>query len=232
MEKDLYLKIGRPRNACVLCGAPIAEAGKHPSVLLPPEEAKESAPQPPESGDAAPGPTPRQAEEARDAEEAARSGRKDKEKGKGGAAASPAAEEEGGPLRQDYCPSCWEKARQKNYFSFWIARREPPKPRKIKNRKERNAALLAYFDVLLAKNDPAYAQHLYFLAHLLMKFGVLKWVRSDPPAEEDGRERIIFRNTATDDLVTIEAVPLEDEAVARIKKEIDEYICRLVEGEG
>lgn len=184
MEKEQYLKIGRPQNSCVLCGTTIAVAGKHASVLLSPGEE----------------PPPQQT----------------------------AGEE--GPQRQDYCPACWEKARQKNYFSFWIARREPPKPRKLKSRKERNAALLAYFDLLLQKNDPAYAQHLYFLAHLLMKFSVLKWVRSERATEQGGRERIVFRNTATDDLVTIDSVPLEDEAVARIKKEIDDYICRNVEG--
>lgn len=188
MEKEQYLKIGRPQNTCVLCGTTIAVAGKHASVLLPPGAEQEA-----------------------------------REKGAG--------EEPGeGPQRQDYCPACWEKARQKNYFSFWIARREAPKPRKLKNRKERNAALLAYFDLLHQKNDSAYAQHLYFLAHLLMKFSVLKWVRSEKPAEEGGPERIVFRNTATDDLVTIDSVPLEDEAVARIKKEIDDYICRNVEG--
>lgn len=212
MEKDLYLKIGRPQNVCVLCGTAISVAGKHASVLLPPEEAaapRQTEPSVPATPEAAPEPA---------------------KKNRGATAAQDADSD--APLRQDYCPTCWDKVRQKNYFSFWIARREAPKPRKIKNRKERNAALLAYFDVLVQKNDPAYAQHLFFLAHLLMKFSVLKWVRSDPPAEEGGRERIVFRNTSTDDLVTIDSVALEDEAVARIKREIDEYICRNVEGEG
>ncbi len=190
MEKELYLRIGRPHNVCALCNKPIAVAGKHPSALLETEEK----------------PAP-----------------KEQSGGKKGEA------EPDGPLREDYCPDCWEKARQKNYFSFWISRREAPKPRKIKSRKERNAALLAYFDFLLQKNDPAYAQHLYFLAHLLMKFSALKWVRSDPPANRESGERIVFRNTQSDDLVTVEAVALEDDAVARIKREIDEFICRNVE---
>lgn len=217
MEKDLYLKIGRPQNVCVLCGTPIALAGKHASVLLRPEEIgtpaapEPSAPEtPPTPKVEAPAPVP------------------PVKKGRASASQEPDPD---GPMRQDYCPACWEKVRQKNYFSFWIARREAPKPRKIKNRKERNAALLAYFDVLVQKNDSAYAQHLFFLAHLLMKFSVLKWVRSDPPTEAGGRERIVFRNTATDDHVTIDSVALEDEAVARIKREIDEYICRNVEAE-
>src|SRR5690606_37616474 len=33
IEKDLYLKIGRPHNTCVACGTEISHAGKHPSVL-------------------------------------------------------------------------------------------------------------------------------------------------------------------------------------------------------
>ncbi len=213
MEKDLYLKIGRPQNVCVLCGTAISVAGKHASVLLSPGEVPAADLQPSVEAPSSP---------ARIAPEPSVT-----RKGRGAVQ----EHDPDGPTRQDYCPACWEKVRQKNYFSFWIARREAPKPRKIKNRKERNAALLAYFDVLVQKNDSAYSQHLFFLAHLLMKFSVLKWVRSDPATEAGGRERIVFRNTATDDHVTIDSVILEDEAVARIKREIDEYICRNVEGE-
>lgn len=201
MDKELYLKIGRPHNTCTLCGTPIAVAGKHASVLL---VAGEDTHAGGGAGAAAPA----------------------------SAAATTDADQDAGPLRQDYCPGCWEKVRQKNYYSFWIARREAPKPKKIRNRKERNTALLAYFDVLYQKKDPAYGPHLYFLAHLLMKFSVLKWMRTDPPAEAGAGERLIFRNTATDDLVTVETVPLEDETVARIKREIDDFICKNVDAEG
>src|SRR5436190_12596526 len=114
MDKEMYLKIARPQNVCVLCGAEIAKAGKHHSVLLPETEA---------------------------------------------------TNEPDDPVRQDYCPACWEKIREKTYFSFWLARREKPKAPKLQSRKERNATLLSYFDYLHQQNDAENAQHLFFLAH-------------------------------------------------------------------
>ena len=182
MDRELYLKISRPQNTCVKCGAQLAAAGKHPSALYDPEL------------------MPPSVEEE--------------------------AEEQ--PLRQDFCPKCWNEMRSdKEYFSFWMARREAPKPRKIQNRKQRNTTLLSYFDHLYEKQDPEHVQHLYFLAHLLMKYSVLKWVRTDPPEAEGEPNRIIFRNTVTDDQVTIYEVPLEGERVAAIKKEIDDYLGRI-----
>lgn len=135
------------------------------------------------------------------------------------------------PVRRDFCPQCWESIRDKDYFSFWLARREKPKPRKIEGRKQRNATLLSYFDYLYEKKDPEYAQHLFFLAHMLMKFSVLRWVRTLPPASPEEAERIVFKNTVTDDLLEIENVVLEDERVATIKKEIDEFLHRAANPE-
>jgi hypothetical protein len=181
MDRELYLKIGRPQNVCVKCGAAISHAGKHPSALYDPDLSLAG-------------------QEEDDAE----------------------------PLRQDFCPSCWAAMRSdKEYFSFWLARRDPPKPKKLQNRKERNATLLSYFDYLCAKQDPEYIQHLYFLAHLLMKYSVLKWVRTDPPENEGEPNRIVFRNTVTDDFIAIYEVPLDGERIAAIKKEIDESLQRL-----
>jgi len=33
MEKEQYLNIGRPNKTCLLCGASLADEGKHPSIL-------------------------------------------------------------------------------------------------------------------------------------------------------------------------------------------------------
>lgn len=181
MDKQMYLKISRPQNVCVRCGATIAEAGKHPSAIF---EAEEKAKQEDES-----------------------------------------------PLRQDYCSECWGKLNEKEYFSFWMARREKPKVKKIQTRKQRNATLLSYFDFLYQKNDPEYAQHLFFLAHLLMKFSVFRWLKSEPATEPDGEERIVFRNTATDDVVTITAVSLDEQRLVEIKREIDEFLARATVAE-
>jgi len=178
MEKELYLKIGRPRNTCIQCGAPIAEAGKHLSAI-------------------------------KTAAESAESGSSD-------------------PIREDFCPECWAKLQERAFYGFWLARREKPGIPKWQTRKERNTTLLAYFDFLNQKPDPENAQHLFYLSHLLMKYHVFQWLRTEPPADENGREKIIFRNTASDDEVIIEAVPLDEEIIASIKKEVDEFLKRSI----
>jgi hypothetical protein len=172
MDKEQYLKISRPQNLCIKCGAEIARAGKHLSAL------------------------------------------------------SNSTQDEDDPVREDFCAECWLEMRDKDYFSFWLARREKPKIRKIQNRKERNSTLLSYFEYLYQKKDPEYAQHLFFLAHILMKYSVLRWQRSEPAATPDENDKLIFKNTVTDDLVVIEAVMLDEERLVVIKKEIDEFLSR------
>ena len=181
MSKELYLKITRPQNVCVKCGAAINQEGHHPSAIF-------SASTPTATG----------------------------------------SEEDEAVLRQDFCPTCWQEVVGTDYYSFWLAKRERPKTRKIQNRKERNTTLLAYFDYLYQQNDAVNAQHLFFLAHLLMKFSVFKWVRTEPAVTAEGRERVVFRNTVTDDYITIESVTMEEERLVAIKREVDEFLARAV----
>jgi hypothetical protein len=182
MDKDLYLRITRPQNVCVKCGAAIAEAGKHLSAIFAAGPPMDAAPD----------------------------------------------DDDEGVLRQDFCPACWEEIRGTDYFSFWLARREKPKPRKIQNRKERNTMLLSYFDHLYQEASPDNGQHLYFLAHLLMKFSVFRWVRNEPPAAEGLPGRVVFRNTATDDFVTVEEVVMDEERLVAIKRGVDEFLSRAL----
>jgi hypothetical protein len=180
-DKELYLRIGRPQNTCVQCGATISFAGKHPSALLDPD---------------GPDTAPR--------EDAA--------------------------LRRDYCSDCWAKLGDGHYVGYWMARREPPKPRKIRTRKERNAALVSYFEMLKSRQameNEDHTQSLYLIAHLLMKYGVFKWVKSTVAGPGSG-EQIFFRNTAADEIVEIQSVELEDARIADIKKEIDAYLATAV----
>jgi len=174
MDREIYLKMGRPNPVCVLCETPLAEAGKHPSVLLPPEPG------------AAPG--------------------------------------DDIPRRQDYCQQCWEQRQARDYLGFWVTRREPPKPRKVQNRRERNARLAAYFDYFYNEDRAAHAARLFFLAHLLMRYGVLRWVRTEhDPAS--GREQIIYRHAIADEEVTIESVDVTDEELVQFKREVDELLA-------
>jgi hypothetical protein len=193
-EKDLYLKIGKPNNACASCGAPITHAGKHPSVLL------REASAPVTTEDAASDELP-------------------------GLPSSQPSLDGDSPRREDYCANCWGTLNEKEYYSYWLARREPPKARKIESRKERNAAILAWFDLLRSQTaDDENLQAQYFLAHLLMKYGVLKWQRTDTDAA--GNEVIYFRQTGTEDDVAVAAVELNDETTAEIKRKLDEYLLQ------
>lgn len=130
----------------------------------------------------------------------------------------------GEPLREDFCDQCWPEVRERGFYGFWIARREAPKPDGRASRRERNAILLSYFD-FLSRDTATNAQRLYVVAHLLMKFQVFKWVRT----ERDGTspaETVVFRNTATDEEVSVTAAPPDGDAVAAIVDEINHYLDR------
>lgn len=132
--------------------------------------------------------------------------------------------EEDVPRREDYCARCWEQRTSKQYVGFWITKREPPQPRKVQNRRERNARLAAYFDYFYREDPQSHAPRLYFLAHLLMRYGVLKWLRTElDPAT--GRERVWCRHMINDEEVSVEGVELTDEELVAIKREIDELLA-------
>jgi hypothetical protein len=128
--------------------------------------------------------------------------------------------------REDYCRECWAEIEQKTFVGFWMARREPPKPGKAKSRRERNLVLASLFDFLRESGDPANAQKLFVLAHLLMKFQVLRWLRTEDPAEKEGPSLIVFRHALTGEEVSVETMQLDEEDMAMVVAEIDEYIQR------
>jgi len=199
LEKDLYLKIGRPNNSCVACGAAIAGAGKHPSVIRQAshDEAGSSGVEGQAQNDAASSDVqPDMLGDTRSTDE---------------------------PRREDYCAECWQKMPEKDYLGYWLARREPPKARKIESRKERNAGVLAWFEHLQSQApDEENLQAQYFLAHLLMKYGVFKWLRTD--AATDGTELIIFKQPGTDEELTVRGVDLPGERSMEIKAQLDKFL--------
>ncbi len=176
MDREVFLKLTKPQQHCVLCGAPLAEAGKHPSVLVPAQANDEEG------------------------------------------------DEADIPRRQDYCHACWEKHTAKDYLGFWITRREPPKPRRVQNRRERNARLAAYFDYFYREGGEAHAARLYFLAHLLMRYGVLRWVRTETDPETH-KERISYRHMINDEEVVVEGAELSDDDLVVLKREVDELLA-------
>ena len=181
-EKELYLKIGRPHNSCAACGADVAHAGKHPSVLR-----------------------------------------------RGGGTIETEGElslDPDAPRREDYCAECWQRLADDDFMGYWLARREPPKPRKIETKKERNAGLLAWFEHLQGlPSDEETSQSLFFLAHMLMKYGVFKWLRTDKDSEDN--ETIYFRQTGSEEEIPIRSLELSDDRSVEIKKDLDAFLLQF-----
>lgn len=196
---EIY-NIGRPMNHCLLCGADIIEQEKHPSMI---------------------------------------------------------DYSEMDSVRKDYCFNCWQKIENRQFFSFWIAKRIKPGPDKRTTRAERNKILIQLFLSLYNSGEKhRYRSHLFLLAHLLMKYNVFKWketisandikdnaemnlsldinaIKEDdselqsskndenPQEEFIASSFIVFIQKDTGEEFTIEDVPLDDESLVEIKKEID-----------
>ncbi|MCL5270500.1 MAG: hypothetical protein M1457_08115 [bacterium] len=125
--------------------------------------------------------------------------------------------------RLDYCPDCWQQMKDEAYESFWITHRVP-KERKIRlTRKERSAALRVLFESLWDRRETEdVGPHLYFLAHLLMKWGGLKWKENLNDAR--GGEVVVFEDPATGDRIELAGVDIADERMTAIQGEIEEFL--------
>ena len=126
--------------------------------------------------------------------------------------------------RTDYCPDCWEFVKEETYDSFWVTRRIKKEKRVPKlSRREKAVAVRALFESLWEKRDREDVEvHLYFLAHLLLRWRGLRWKRNEVDAE--GRELIVFEHPATGDLIEILSVDTTNESIAAIKEEIENFL--------
>lgn len=126
--------------------------------------------------------------------------------------------------RLDYCPECWQHIKDEAYESFWITHREVKERRAPKlNRRQRSLALRALFETLWDKRDGEdLGPQLYLLAHMLMKWGGLKWKESRQDAA--GRELVVFEDIGTGEEVAVPSVEMSDEALAAATAQIDEYM--------
>ncbi|OPZ23091.1 MAG: hypothetical protein BWZ10_00034 [candidate division BRC1 bacterium ADurb.BinA364] len=174
MDKRLYLKIQRPSDTCIACGAALKEMRKHLSAIR--EEGEE------------------------------------------------------GVQRSDFCQQCWGKLQQDEEFSsFWLAKREPVMPRNRISRSERNALLLAYFEHYarmdgIPEDERSVRdrlEKLYFMAHLLMRFRIFRWKRTDTQTG-----MVYFENASSNEEWAVEQTELSDEATLRIKTEIEDYLSK------
>lgn len=126
--------------------------------------------------------------------------------------------------RFDYCPECWQQMKDEVYESFWITHRMPPQPRQVKlNRREKSTALRALFESMWEQRDAEDVEaHLYLMAHLLMKWGGLKWLESETDAW--GREVVIFEDPATADRIEVRATNIDDETSRSIQERIEQFL--------
>lgn len=126
--------------------------------------------------------------------------------------------------RFDYCPDCWERIKAGAFDSYWLTRRIKKDKRQPKlTRREKAVAARALFESLWDQRDREDVEaDLFFIAHLLLKWGGLKWKKN--AATEDGREVVFFENPATGDSIEIKAVELSDEMIEAIKARIESFL--------
>lgn len=176
MDKNLYLKIQRPSDRCLNCGADLVAAHKHTSAV---------------SMD--------------DSEEAL--------------------------ARKDFCADCWNQAvHDQQFFSRWTAKREIPVERTRISKEDRNRLLLALFELLSSGGDVGIATEegaqpvdsdavRFFLGHLLMRFRVFKWHRT-----EAATGLIFFENLQNGETFSVPSVDLDDDTIVKIKQVVEEYL--------
>lgn len=131
---------------------------------------------------------------------------------------------EDSPERADFCADCWEFAKGDAYDSFWVTRRIKKEKRIPKlSRREKAVAVRALFESLWERRDDEDVEaHLYFLSHLLLRWGGLKWVRNK--IAPDGGEIIVFENPATGDPIEVRTVDTSSDAIAEVKTRIENFL--------
>jgi len=131
--------------------------------------------------------------------------------------------------RMDFCEECWEKYKDKDYFSFWITKRIVPDSKQSLTKKERNDLLLRLFESLYQDKAMESSYILFYLAHLLMRYKIFNWkgTRSEPKGGEEApepKEFLVFENKYTGEEILIPDQELNGEKVSESKSQIDEYL--------
>ena len=126
--------------------------------------------------------------------------------------------------RFDFCPVCWEHVKDEAFESFWITRRDQGTRKLPKlTRRERAVAIRALFESLWERRqDEEVETHLYFLAHLLMKWGGLKW--RENRSDTSGGEVVVFEDPIAGDRIEVTPGRQDDQSMVAIKKEVEEFL--------
>jgi hypothetical protein len=128
--------------------------------------------------------------------------------------------------RYDYCSACWEHVKDEVFDSFWMARREQRRRVPKLSRRQRSVALRALFESLRERqeeDDQDARARLFLIAHLLMKWGGLRW-RENLTGVAPGDEVIVFEDPLSGERHEIASVSMDDAALARVKAEVEDFL--------
>ena len=117
-------------------------------------------------------------------------------------------------LRNDYCETCWEKVKEKDYFSYWVTRRVPRSGKEERQKKETaRQTAIRLFEQMMQSEDEDRTARLYILAHLLLRFRIFKWKGSEINGET-GQAQLVFERATTREEVKIPDMRLSEEQLA------------------
>lgn len=126
-------------------------------------------------------------------------------------------------VRKDFCPVCWKDIKGQDFYIYWMTKRiqKTDEDKKI-SRKDKGEILLRFFTLLRNREKDEYKPHLFILAHLLMKYGMFKFVRN--VANSDRAPGIVFECARLDEEIVIEEIDYADERLVEVRKEIERHL--------
>ena len=91
------------------------------------------------------------------------------------------------------------------------------------NRRQRSAALRALFESLWERRETEdVGPEIYMLAHLLMKWGGLRWRANE--TDPMGQALVVFEDPASGDRITIPETKLDDERLVQVQQRVEDFL--------
>ena len=126
-------------------------------------------------------------------------------------------------VRRDFCPVCWKDIKKQDFYIYWMTKRiQKTAEDKKMSRKDKGEILLRFFTMLRNREKDEYKPHLFILAHLLMKYGVFKFLRN--VVDSDGASEIVFECDRLDEEIVIEEIDHVDERLVEVRKETERHL--------
>lgn len=128
-------------------------------------------------------------------------------------------------IRKDFCPTCWGRLGEEEYFSFWVTKRVnalSPEQRRLA-KSERNEALWRLFAALYASEGPDLSAQLFLLAHLLLRYRVLAYDGTTPTGN------IVFLHPKLGERFEIPDLPLDSVDFVSIKSGLEQQALQYAD---